>query len=899
MFIYLMKLMLLTVELQATPAERLLAAGRVEILLNLASRASKFVELGFPTESKLKEKREIDLAIAEEARRDKQSVASVRNVLNEIEATLSHEVRRGGEEEALYAFVQGKYLAAAQFAASTQEATVLSAFGNQWARMRLFAGHCYVLASRYEEAAKCFNDCLPIVDRNAEPARYEELVYSLIVALLKAGRGGDALEAWRNARINDLADTNLVRDLTPDQNIPTFLTILGELKSAQSLIEAQITEWRHDSDKHQLTLLKLGPQLIQILIMHGDLAAATKLADECQNAAQKAMGADAPETLLCGLLQARCLHETGSITQACELADEVLPKIQEKYPETALHFQTLLLTGELQMSARKFLKAKEQIAQAAAGLESVCGPMHHLTLGARLAQAELNMRLRNEQQGLQEIVPLLNSLFSAFGPDHPLAMRGAMIRAMLLTAGGATKDSEQQMIAIVQRADRNYGDDHAMVYRAKLCLARVADAKQNYKAVEELAASASQGLKQRLGEFCPEHLQCTYLLSGAFAANKKVKEALEMMVETIKDLGDKLGRDHFETVRARVQLSIVLGSLNETEDALGLVEEMQKPEKRPKGIEPIDTFSYLNWTGSLCEALNKLQEAEACFTESLAAARSVANASPAQQALALCSLGAFHARQHRNETALVELKEALPLHVHVLGRAHGNTVRTIVLLATVLQELGRPEEAIRLLEESANALSEEPSAGVARIQLMNALGEIHKSRHATDIYFANQHEVWKLIQMEDGEDSRQAQGFGNNLGIELIQALRLEETERVWRAVLESRERAFGPRDYETMSSLNNLGSLYAEQGNWQKATEFSRITLDRRTEVLGREHFDTIKSIYNYANNLQKVGRKEEAIKLAHEAYNLVRKHFPEEKGMISMARSLLEKLGELPAQP
>ena len=67
--------------------------------------------------------------------------------------------------------------------------------------------------------------------------------------------------------------------------------------------------------------------------------------------------------------------------------------------------------------------------------------------------------------------------------------------------------------------------------------------------------------------------------------------------------------------------------------------------------------------------------------------------------------------------------------------------------------------------------------------------------------------------------------------------------------VLEIRKRVLGEEHPNTLTSMGNLASTYADQGRWKEAEELGVQGLEARKRVLGEEHSDTLTSIANLAS--------------------------------------------------
>ena len=66
------------------------------------------------------------------------------------------------------------------------------------------------------------------------------------------------------------------------------------------------------------------------------------------------------------------------------------------------------------------------------------------------------------------------------------------------------------------------------------------------------------------------------------------------------------------------------------------------------------------------------------------------------------------------------------------------------------------------------------------------------------------------------------------------------EAEGMYRRALDGKEKAWGPEHTSTLSTVNNLGLLYADQGKLAKAEEMYRRALDGYIKARGSNHPNT-----------------------------------------------------------
>jgi hypothetical protein len=75
------------------------------------------------------------------------------------------------------------------------------------------------------------------------------------------------------------------------------------------------------------------------------------------------------------------------------------------------------------------------------------------------------------------------------------------------------------------------------------------------------------------------------------------------------------------------------------------------------------------------------------------------------------------------------------------------------------------------------------------------------------------------------------------------------------RQTLARREQVLGPEHPDTLMSMSNLAEVLNRQGKYEEAESMNRQTLARQEKVLGPEHPDTLTSMSNLAEVLTSQG--------------------------------------------
>jgi tetratricopeptide (TPR) repeat protein len=105
-------------------------------------------------------------------------------------------------------------------------------------------------------------------------------------------------------------------------------------------------------------------------------------------------------------------------------------------------------------------------------------------------------------------------------------------------------------------------------------------------------------------------------------------------------------------------------------------------------------------------------------------------------------------------------------------------------------------------------------------------------------------------------DEEESARFAGNLGSFLRTAGFFGEfTEVLHRRSLESREKVLGPEHPDTLSSVNNLGNLLSDKGEYHEAEALLRRALESCEKILGPEHPGTLSTANNLGTTLFEKG--------------------------------------------
>jgi non-specific serine/threonine protein kinase/serine/threonine-protein kinase len=110
----------------------------------------------------------------------------------------------------------------------------------------------------------------------------------------------------------------------------------------------------------------------------------------------------------------------------------------------------------------------------------------------------------------------------------------------------------------------------------------------------------------------------------------------------------------------------------------------------------------------------------------------------------------------------------------------------------------------------------------------------------------------------------------NSLGIDEYYEGHYDQAEKLFSEVLQLRREVSGNEDRNTLGAIGNLSAAYQVQGEYAKAEPLQRELLATRQRLFGPEHSDTIESMLLLANTLNSEHKEGDAEKLQRDAYEI-----------------------------
>jgi tetratricopeptide (TPR) repeat protein len=245
------------------------------------------------------------------------------------------------------------------------------------------------------------------------------------------------------------------------------------------------------------------------------------------------------------------------------------------------------------------------------------------------------------------------------------------------------------------------------------------------------------------------------------------------------------------------------------------------------------------------------------------------------------------------ELAQSSFRSAIAIGGNVLGREHPSIAKSMVNLANVLRDTGRPADAEPLLRE-ALVIEEkmvglqDPSYGRTLTSLAAALQDMTRSEEAEEL-------LRRAIAVGEaalGRDHPDVAARLNNLALILRSDGRTSEAEELLREAIASGERGPGREHAAVAIRLNNLAMLLRESGRFSEAEALFREAITAGEKTLGPDHPDVAVRLNNLANLLRDTGRSEEAEALYRRALAAFERSYGDRHNAVARTRRNLATL-------
>ena len=452
------------------------------------------------------------------------------------------------------------------------------------------------------------------------------------------------------------------------------------------------------------------------------------------------------------------------------------------------------------------------------------GPEHPDTLSAIASYAQTIHKLGRYQEATALHRQVLQSRKKVLGIGHRATLESLNALGSDLQTLGQYKEAEEihrQELAEKQKLLTKQPEDVEMqadVLIAMNNVARVLYHQCRLVEAERLHREALAKSELVLGHLHPDVFITRGELAGVVRDQNRLDEAEQMYKALLKDRTELLGDRHPDTLITLANLATVYARQGNHLEAESIYKEVLHIEQENLGPNHPSTVNTIH--NLACSAFDRKDYGEAA----------------------------------------TEFKAVLELQNKILGPTHPHTMRTRRNLAVALRKDGDPEQGNQLDNETleiSKSLGENKE--LERLQTLDNLakGFLDAERYE-DAESIRRQEL--ELRIASGEDEKEIQDTLNNLAFPLSKQGKHDETEAIYKKILNYRTAHYGPDHEQTLQTLWNLALTYREQEDFVNSeSKFSQL-VGVQSKSLGIDHPNTLDSLMQHAWVLQQVRKYAQA---------------------------------------
>ncbi|CAH0016541.1 unnamed protein product [Clonostachys rhizophaga] len=338
-------------------------------------------------------------------------------------------------------------------------------------------------------------------------------------------------------------------------------------------------------------------------------------------------------------------------------------------------------------------------------------------------------------------------------------------------------------------------------------------------------------------------------------------------LDIIGELERTLGKDHIIVIDARCV--IAKEQIDEERNFFEAVRTYQRAllvKKKIIGSDDPRTLHSMHDLGDALSRYCKFEEAEPICREALRQRRKILGPSNIDTIESLGALAACLQGQQSFSEATPMFQEVVEVRKQFLGPTDKRTVDAMVSLGICLNREGRVHDAEPILREAVQIIKREPDSYEKRAP---------DAVHVLCLTLCHQSRIKEAERLlREDSDQRNPEYFRTMenfhwLCFALNALEHYQEAQPMWKRLVKMLEWNLGRDNITSMRTKQAYVQHLIKLGDTKKAMKKSREVFERRTEVLGTTHPDTLHTMQWLGHLLlTEEGPTEEGLKVCHNVY-------------------------------
>jgi tetratricopeptide (TPR) repeat protein len=506
---------------------------------------------------------------------------------------------------------------------------------------------------------------------------------------------------------------------------------------------------------------------------------------------------------------------------------------------------------------------------------------------------------------LREVLDIDERLY---GPESSNTAATMNNLAVVLRAKGSLEEAERLCLRALKINEKEQGPEHretaGVIHNLGLTLSGLG---RHREAAERLG----HALEITEGELGTEHIdtaktrfqlaECLYRLRDYQEAERLAQRALQILERF-------LSLDHPDTLLSLRLLARIYGRSEAVDKAEESYRRLVEIDERINGQDHPDTMRDLHELGLVLERKGDYEAAESVLKQVLRISETLLGPEHLDTVIHLANLAQLYVEKEDFKQAEFYCRRALVIREKVLGTLHADTATSVNDLAAILESVGELQTAealyLRALDIRKKSLGADDSATLFSVR--NLAGFYIGAERFDEA----EHLLRQLLgthQRLHGLEHKGTAEAMNDLGELLFRRGAVEETPALFRCALDICARTVGRDDplvarvsqnLETArAATDQLANRLFQDAAVDKMEDLFRKILHHDEAVLGADHADTGRALFNLAMVLREEKRHDEAQKLLYRALPIFAIHFgPQDALTLRVRHSLKDLIGSEP---
>jgi CHAT domain-containing protein len=302
------------------------------------------------------------------------------------------------------------------------------------------------------------------------------------------------------------------------------------------------------------------------------------------------------------------------------------------------------------------------------------------------------------------------------------------------------------------------------------------------------------------------------------------------------------------------------------------------------------THEQLKKTEQLAKA-SKYAEAHQIVDESITVVRKVFGSESPLIGKLYSIHGDLYKQAGDLNNAQTKYESARLFYIEVLGEEHPSVARTLISLSDLARSQGDYQSAKKFMIDSLKIKLE--SGDTERSELADNLRTAGILCSETDDLLKARFFLEQALEMQRQLPNQdELASTLNSLGVVFAQQGNFVEAKKSYDEALKIQVQTLGPDNANVADTLNNLGTLALDQSKYEEAQEYLQQAVNIKRKVLGNDDLHTAKSIINLAIIMDLQKKYDEAKILLNEVLKIQKKNYGNDHPDIAATLNNLGKI-------